>query len=155
MKKLIAASYKSLLRPVLFLFDPEFIHNRFLSVGNLLGKTRLTRDLTSRLFNFEDPVLSQNLFGIEFKNPVGLSAGFDKDAALPKILGAVGFGFGQIGTVTYKPYVGNPRPRLYRLKKSKGIVVYYGLKNEGVSIISSRIKGYGNLDIPLSMSIGK
>lgn len=84
-------------------------------------------------------MLTQTVFGMEFKNPVGLSEGFDKDVKLVKILPAVGFGFGWIGSITLKAYEGNPKPRLVRLPKSKGIVVNYGLKNHGVDKLIPKI----------------
>ena len=92
--------------------------------------------------------------GIKFKNPIGLAAGFDKDAYLPGILPSVGFGFTEVGTITGKPCEGNPKPRLWRLKNSKSLVVYYGLKNDGCEEISKRLKNQ-KFSIPVITSIGK
>lgn len=110
------------------------------------------------MFSHENPKLEQSICGIKFKNPVGLSAGFDKDANLLNTLPDVGFGFMSVGTVTYKPYEGNPRPRLYRLPKSKALVVYYGLKNIGVREIIKKLRKYElkkKENFPIFISIGK
>jgi dihydroorotate dehydrogenase len=138
--KLIEKSYKHFLKPVYFKFDPEFVHDRILSLGELLGKFSITRKLTKIVFSYNNTILSQKVSGIKFANPIGLSAGFDKDARLINIIPDVGFAFTEVGSVTYHAYDGNPKPRLYRLKKDKGLVVYYGLKNEGVQVIAENIK---------------
>lgn len=159
--KLIGLLYKLFLKPIFFLQDPEGVHDRFTQLGRLLGSNGFTKILTRWMFNYENPELEREICGIKFKNPVGLSAGFDKDANLVNILPDVGFGFMSVGTVTYKPYKGNPKPRLYRLPKSKGLVVYYGLKNIGVKRIVKKLsnevtKKQSNEDkFPLFISIGK
>lgn len=132
--------YKKILKPVFFLFDPENIHDFLTSVGVFLGKFWFTRKITTLFFRYDSPVLAQNILGIRFENPVGLAAGFDKDAKLTKILPSVGFGFEEIGSITGESCLGNPKPRLWRLPKSEGLVVYYGLKNDGCEAISSRLK---------------
>lgn len=116
------------------------MHDRMTDFGKVLGKFEATKKLTRNLFRFEDKALEQELWGIKFENPLGLSAGFDKDAQLIDIMGEVGFSYQQVGSVTWKAYEGNPKPRLVRLPKSKGLVVYYGLKNDGVEEIIRRIK---------------
>jgi len=132
--------YKYFLKPFLFLFDPEDIHDLFLNVGKSLGKFSLLRWKTRVWFGFSNKSLEQNVAGIHFQNPVGLAAGFDKNAELLQILLSVGFGFAEVGSVTGEPCEGNPRPRLWRLKKSRGLVVYYGLKNNGCEEISARLR---------------
>jgi len=152
---LIAVFYKHFLKRIFFLFDPEFVHNRISLFGNILGSYPPARFLVGKLFRYENKMLEQKLAGLVFKNPVGLSAGFDKNARLLKILAPVGFGFAEIGSVTFEPYAGNPKPRLFRLPKSKGLVVYYGLMNEGVSKIARRIKKTFRKDFVLGISIAK
>lgn len=120
--------------------DPEAIHERMTRVGVMLGAYSLTRSLTAGSFEYENEALRQNVLGIDFRNPVGLAAGFDKDAQLTDILPAVGFGFAEVGSITGEPCAGNPKPRLWRLPKSKSLVVYYGLKNEGCEAISARLE---------------
>src|SRR3989344_4787440 len=123
--------YKAILQKIFFLQDPEIIHDRMLNVGRFLGKFSLTRWLVSLLFSYQDKTLSQEILGIKFANPIGLGAGFDKDAVLTDTLPGVGFGFIEVGSITGEACAGNLKPRLWRLKKSKALVVNYGLKNEG------------------------
>lgn len=152
--KLICFLYKGVLKPTFFLLDPERIHDSMIWVGRILGSNFLTRNLTSLFFNYSNKALEQKILGIKFPNPVGLSAGFDKDARLTKILPSVCFGFTEVGTITGEKCSGNPKPRLWRLPKSKSLVVYYGLKNDGCKKIASRLKGE-KFDIPVITSIGK
>jgi dihydroorotate dehydrogenase subfamily 2 len=156
MAKFIGGAYRRRLKPMLFRFDPEEVHDRFTRNGELLGKQAWTRFVVARLFRLDHPKLNQTIAGILFTNPVGLSAGFDKDGRLVNILPAVGFGFMEVGTVTKQPYPGNPKPRLYRLLKSHGIVVNYGLKNDGVDVIMARLRKRQPVQhFPISISIGK
>ncbi|KKR80405.1 MAG: Dihydroorotate dehydrogenase 2 [Candidatus Daviesbacteria bacterium GW2011_GWA1_41_61] len=152
--QIIHLLYTQFLKRIFFLVEPEKIHDGITKVGEILGNNSLTRSLTSLLFNYSSPALEQNILGINFKNPLGLAAGFDKDARLTDILPSVGFGFAEVGSITGQPCEGNPKPRLWRLKKSKGLVVYYGLKNEGCEIISSRLRKK-NFLIPVGTSIAK
>ncbi len=152
--KIIRFLYKNILKRILFLFDPEFVHDRTTTLGRILGSNRLTRSLTAKLFKFTDPVLIQNIHGIRFENPVGLTAGFDKDANLVDILDCIGFGYMQVGSVTLHPYEGNPGKRLLRLKKSKSILVNYGLKNIGVDKVIERLSKRKST-FPISISIAK
>lgn len=147
--------YTKLIKPILFRFDPERVHEWVLVFGHWVGRVSLLRWLARTLFVYKHESLKQTVAGIMFPNPVGLSAGFDKDAHLVDALGAVGFGFAQIGTVTNKPYAGNEKPRLRRLINSRGILVNYGLKNSGVERIIKKIKKAQHADIPLSISIGR
>lgn len=153
--QLIGSIYRAILKPIFFKFDPEFVHDEMTSRGKLLGSNPVTKKLTSLAFNYKNPILNQVVDGVEYINPVGLSAGFDKNAKLINILEDVGFGFMEIGSVTYNPYTGNPKPRLYRLKKSKGLVVYYGLMNDGVKKITERIKKSKPGKLVLGISIAK
>lgn len=147
--------YRQLIKPILFRFDPEFVHDQITLVGIILGSNPRTRFVTKLFFSYNNPALEQTVAGIKFRNPVGLSAGFDKDARLTKILPEVGFGFMELGSVTYQSYAGNPQPRLTRLPKSKGLVVYYGLKNEGVHRIVARLKAAGQNKSIVGISIAK
>lgn len=154
-RPIVGTVYKFLLRPILFLLDPETVHDLIAQTGSFLGKFWITKFLTRKLFSFQDTKLSQTISGITFRNPVGLSAGFDKDANLVNILPDVGFGYMQVGTVTLKPYKGNPKPRLVRLPKSKGIIVNYGLKNIGITKVIAKLKKRKEQKFPLSISVGK
>lgn len=153
--KINAFLYQKILRKILFTIDPEKIHDLFTNFGKFLGNHYLTRKLCSLGFKFKNKkYLSQNIHGINFNNPIGLAAGFDKNANLIKIMPEVGFGFTEIGSITMLPYEGNPKPRLYRLKKSRGLVVNYGLKNDGYKKIFNRIKNLKS-SIPFGISIAK
>lgn len=152
--KIFSLLYKNIAKPVFFMFDPEDMHDFFAAAGEFLGNYQILKKLTKNAFNYEDKTLAQKISGVEFSNPIGLSAGFDKDARLTKILPAVGFGFETIGTVTKNAYLGNPKPRLHRLPKSRGIVVNYGLKNIGAEKVINKIK-FVKHEFPLIVSIGK
>lgn len=152
---LISASYSNILKPYLFKQDPEDVHDRFIKLGHRMGKNSLARGLLSTFLKYEDPALESDLLGINLKNPVGLAAGFDKDGKLIDTLGSVGFGFSDVGSVTFQSYEGNPKPRLYRLPSSQALVVYYGLKNDGADVILNRIKNRRTKDFPLIISIAK
>ncbi len=146
--------YRFLLKPVFFRFDPEKVHDRITQVGVLLGKCPLTRQVLGKVFAFQHPALEQEIGGVKFPNPIGLAAGFDKNAQLVDVLPAVGFGFMEVGSITGEPCQGNPKPRLWRLPKSKALVVYYGLKNDGAEVIAKRLKGR-KFAIPLGISLAK
>ena len=131
--------YRNILKPILFLFDAEQVHDWFTAAGVFLGKFKFTRALTRGLFAYKNPRLEQTVLGIRFANPIGLSAGFDKDAKLTDIMPEVGFGFEEGGSITGEPCEGNPKPRLWRLPLLKSLVVHYGLKNEGCEKIAARL----------------
>ncbi len=153
--KCIRLFYKNILKKVFFLFDPENVHDSLIRLGNLLGKFLLTRVATRKLFAYQNDKLKQNILGLDFINPVGLAAGFDKNAKLTNILPEVGFGHYELGSVTLESYIGNPKPRLYRLKKSKGLVVYYGLMNDGIQEVIKRIKESKPSKSVLGVSVAK
>ncbi len=147
-------AYKNLIKKIFFLFDPEDVHDLVTLIGRFLGSNALTRLLTKTAFYFEDKILSQTILGINFKNPIGLAAGFDKNAELTDILPAVGFGFEEVGSITGKLCKGNNKPRLWRLQKSQSLLVYYGLKNDGAVAISDKLKNK-KFAFPLGVSIAK
>lgn len=123
--------YKLLIRPIFFLFDPEKIHHFSFSMIKFFGKIGFSGIFKS-IYSIEDKKLERELFGITFKNPVGLAAGFDKNAQLYNELSDFGFGFIEIGTLTPKPQDGNPKKRLFRLKADKAIINRMGFNNLGV-----------------------
>ena len=131
------------------------MHTMFGKVGQYLWKYAITRKLTRTWFAYEHPMLSQTLWWKTYPNPVGLAAWFDKDIQLPEIIADVGFGFEEVGSITYEAYEGNPGTRLYRLKQSQGLVVNYGLKNNGVKRAMQRIASLRHVRVPLWVSIAK
>lgn len=152
--KTINFLYTHILKEILFKFDPEKIHDRFVEIGKMLGKYELTKGLTRGLFLYKNPILEQDICGLHFNNPIGLAAGFDKNGHLTQILPEVGFGFMEVGSVTAQMSPGNPRPRLWRLKQSKSIVVNYGLMNDGAEVIQKRLSGLPH-KMPIGISIAK
>ncbi|KKQ70862.1 MAG: protein PyrD, dihydroorotate dehydrogenase (fumarate) [Candidatus Peregrinibacteria bacterium GW2011_GWC2_39_14] len=154
MHTIIKFLYKNLLRPILFKFDPESIHRLFVEVGSVLGSFNITRKFTRRFFYYGDSMLEQKILGIEFKNPIGLGGGYDKNGETSSIMPDVGFGFMEIGSITNNPSKGNARPRIWRLPQSKALVVHYGLMNDGVKKIRTRIENK-KFRIPLLINIAK
>ncbi len=146
--------YKYVLKPIFFKFDPEEVHDHITSMGIFLSKYTITKKLTRFFFKYSNPILEQKILDINFKNPIGLSAGFDKNAELTNILEDVGFGFEEVGSITGEYCSGNQKPRLWRLKKSKSLAVYYGLKNDGCEAISKRLQNK-KFKIPIGISIAK
>ena len=132
--------YKLLIRPVLFLFDPEVVHHITFSAIRLCFKIPGISSLIKGFFQINDKRLERELFGLKFKNPVGLAAGFDKNAVLYNELANFGFGFIEIGTVTPKGQEGNPKKRLFRLKSDKGIINRMGFNNEGLHAAIEQLK---------------
>ena len=132
--------YKLFIRPFLFLFDPEKIHYVTFSLIRFLCKVPLMAFVFRWLYKIEDKRLERTLFGITFKNPVGLAAGFDKNAVLFNELANFGFGFIEIGTVTPKGQEGNPKKRLFRLKDDQGIINRMGFNNDGLEIAIQQLK---------------
>ncbi len=147
--------YKNIFRKIFFKIDPEKIHDRMVLLGLFLGRFLIFKKITSIFFNYENKILYQEICNIKFKNPVGLAAGFDKNAQLIDIIPEVGFGFMEIGSITGQPCLGNEKPRLWRLLNSKGLVVNYGLKNDGCEIISKKLIERKKAKIPIGISIAK
>jgi dihydroorotate dehydrogenase len=133
--------YKAIIRPIFFLFDPEKIHYFTFSLIRTLSKIPGVNGIFRNLYQVNDKKLERNLFGLTFKNPVGLAAGFDKNAVLYNELANFGFGFIEIGTVTPKGQEGNPKKRLFRLKDDKGIINRMGFNNEGLEAAIEKLKG--------------
>ncbi len=143
--------YKKLLRPLLFNFDPEFIH-------------KFTVDFALKYFPFifirdsinDNPDLSVNLFGLDFPNRIGLAAGMDKEAVALKAWENLGFGFAEIGTVTYSSQKGNAKPRLFRLPEEESILNYMGMNNSGAKHIAENLQNiYKKIKIPIGINIAK
>ena len=129
-----------IVRFILFFFNPEFIHNILFKLIKFTAMIPGINWIWILLFKVQDTRLEREVFGLKFENPVGLAAGFDKDAKLFDELGAFGFGFVEIGTVTPLPQEGNPKPRLFRLKQDKALINRMGFNNSGIEAISSRLR---------------
>jgi len=145
--------YKLLIRPLLFCFDPEQVHHFTFSLIRVLNKIPGFGGLFRAIYEVENPKLEREVFGLKFKNPVGLAAGFDKDAKLYQELSNFGFGFIEIGTLTPKPQEGNAKKRLFRLKEDSAIINRLGFNNGGVVEAVGRLKQ--NNGILIGGNIGK
>ena len=146
--------YKILIRPLLFCFDPERVHYFSLGALNILFKLPFLKLIFQKLFTLNDNRLERTVFGIKFKNPVGLAAGFDKNGKHIQNLSALGFGFIEIGTITPKPQPGNPKKRLFRLIDDNGIINRLGINNDGVYTCADNLKK-SNSNIIIGGNIGK
>lgn len=145
--------YKLLLRPILFFFDPEKVHYFTFSLVKFISKIPFVTSIIKAIYVVEDKRLEREVFGLKFKNPVGLAAGFDKDAKLFNELSDFGFGFIEIGTLTPKPQDGNPKKRLFRLKSDSAIINRMGFNNGGVEAAILRLKK--NKGVLIGGNIGK
>lgn len=146
--------YKSFLRPILFRFDPEKIHHFTFSFLRTTFKIPGISSFLRKKYQFEHPQLEREVFGLKFRNPVGLAAGFDKDAGLFSELAGLGFGFIEIGTLTPRPQEGNPKKRLFRLKEDEAIINRMGFNNGGVEAAVERLKK-NNQQVLIGGNIGK
>lgn len=142
-----------MLKPLLFTLPPECAHS-LAGVGLKIGvKTPFIKNLIKK--DFKDEVLSQNLLGLHFANPIGIGGGFDKNADLAHGLSHLGFGFLEYGTFTPRPQSGNPRPRLWRIKEHNSLQNAMGFNNEGSAVIEQNISKYFPLSVPVFANIGK
>jgi dihydroorotate dehydrogenase len=132
--------YKAILRPFFFLFDPEKIHHFVFKLIRFSNAIPGVAAINKKIFGIEDKKLERELFGLKFKNPVGIAAGFDKNAVLINQLENYGFGFIEIGTATPKPQDGNPKPRMFRLKEDEALINRMGFNNIGVDAIVENLK---------------
>ena len=145
--------YKSFIKPVLFLFDPEWVHHTVFATLKAVNRIPGMGSLIRTFYQVKDKRLERKLFGLTFPNPVGLAAGFDKDAKLFQELFNFGFGFIEIGTLTPKPQLGNPKKRLFRLPEDQGLINRMGFNNEGVEVAVDRLKK--NKNVLIGGNIGK
>jgi dihydroorotate dehydrogenase len=145
--------YKLLIRPILFWFDPEEVHYFSFSFIKFISKIPFVSSIVKSIYEVKDSRLEREVFGLKFKNPVGLAAGFDKDAKCYKELSNFGFGFIEIGTLTPVGQEGNPKKRLFRLKEDSSIINRMGFNNGGVQEAVERLKK--NKSVLIGGNIGK
>jgi dihydroorotate dehydrogenase len=132
--------YKSLIKPILFRFNPEAVHDFAVSLGEFAGRFAPTRFITRLIYGYNGPDISKVVDGIKYKTPIILSAGFDNNARLTRILPMLSFGGEEIGSVTLRPCEGNPYPRLTRLPSTQSIIVNKGLRNIGAEAIIKKLQ---------------
>jgi len=125
------SSLYEILKPILFSLDPEFAHNSVHSSLKVIQSLPYASDLVRSYYRYPSSRLAQNLWGFDFPNPIGLAAGFDKNARLCRAMESFGFGFLELGSVTHRKSNGNPKPRLFRLTEDKALINRMGLNNEG------------------------
>ena len=148
--------YRFILKPLIFLWAPEIAHNKSKSFGKIMSSNPFGRSVLRLLFFYQNKRLNTVVDGISYSNPVGLSAGFDKDGELTDAYPAMGFGFAELGSFTGEVCPGNPGVgrRLFRMPKSKSILVWYGLNNQGAVKISERLKDK-KFSIPIGVNAAK
>ena len=144
----------NILRAILFCFDPEWVHYFSMNSLKLFCKVPFAKKILSNAFVVDDVRLEKKAFGLNFKNPVGLGAGFDKNARYLNELEALGFGFVEIGTVTPLAQAGNDKPRLFRLPKDKALINRMGFNNDGVEVIVERFQKIKSKKEKLTIIIG-
>lgn len=151
--------YIKLIKPQLFRMAPDGVHDKMIKTGNFAQRFGFIRWIMSTIWAYNNPEkLGQNLHGINFANPVGLSAGLDKNFEIAPLIKAVGFGLIEGGSVTFRQCDGNPRPWFYRLPQHQSLVVNAGLANHGVKSITKHIKAYPQSltnNFPLNISVAK
>jgi dihydroorotate dehydrogenase len=162
-----SAPYQSLLRPLLFsgmVGDPEQLHHRAIHLLQWLDQDHglaqpWLRQLLRQTCCFQDATLQQTLWGLDFSNPIGLAAGFDKDGIASGIWSVLGFGFAELGTVTCHAQPGNPQPRLFRLPQDQAILNRMGFNNQGAAALAARLEvkrnAAGRSPLPLGINLGK
>lgn len=154
MRTLIGFFYKYISKPILFRFDPELVHDHFIWLGEFFGKIGFVKKLMGKVFVYRNPMLEQDILGVHFDNPIGIAGGFDKDAKLTQILPSIGLGYHEVGSITAKPYGGNPKPRLKRFPKTQSIWVNYGLKNKGAEVLGKKLSKM-KFEFPIFFNIAK
>lgn len=147
--------YKNLIKPFLFLLDPEKAHHFSVSSFRVILKIPILAQIVKAMLAYEHPKLEKELWGIRFPNPIGLAAGFDKDGKYFNTMASLGFGFIEIGTVTPKPQDGNPKKRLFRLPADSALINRMGFNNEGVDTMAKRLKSVDRKQLIVGGNIGK
>lgn len=146
--------YRRLARPVLFSLGAEEAHDTVAAGASFLANVPGGPVLVDALYKFERPALRTTVAGIDFPNPIGLAAGFDKDCRMAGILPSLGFGFIEVGTITPRPQPGNPKPRVFRVPEAKAIINRLGFNNHGAAAAAKRLARLGKLPCPLGINIG-
>lgn len=147
--------YKTILKPIFFRLQPERAHHLTLTLLKAVLAIPGPAHIFQALYKFEDPALEKKLFGLTFKNPVGLAAGFDKDGKHIRSMASLGFGFIEVGTVTPMPQSGNPQPRLFRLPQDEALINRMGFNNGGVEQLVEQLKKPRPAGLIIGGNIGK
>jgi dihydroorotate dehydrogenase len=148
-------SFFNLIKPLIYKTDPEFAHDMVDMIFRTAKRCPLFFNPLVKANFVDDPILNQQIWNLEFKNPVGVAAGFDKHATMVYGWPALGFGWGEIGAVTPKPQPGNEKPRAWRHIKYEAVQNAYGFNNEGVEVIKKRLEKTHPFILPIGANIGK
>ncbi len=146
--------YKYLIRPFLFRFPADYAHEATIKFSASVSRSKWLLKTSKSIYAYSDASLKQNIIGLNFPNPVGLAAGFDKNGTTCRLMEKIGFGFVEVGSITANPSIGNPKPRSFRLPQDQSLINRLGLNNDGVQTISRRLRKL-NLNIPLGINIAK
>lgn len=144
-----------MIKKLLFKIDPEKVHTSVERLMPLMANCLVTPNAFAKRCIFSDEVLEQELFGRKFYNPIGLAAGYDKDAKMLPFLPALGFGYVEVGTVTPLPQAGNPKPRLFRHPEEEALQNAMGFNNGGMEAMAKRLEKITPFSIPVGVNIGK
>lgn len=151
--------YRRVIRPLMFRLDPEHAHTVAIGALTALARVPPAGALAERRLRVDDPRLRQTLWGLDFPNPVGLAAGFDKQAHAVAAWADLGFGFAEVGTITGEPQPGNPKPRIFRLPDDQAVINRLGFNSDGADAVAARLKDWEETGrahrIPLGINIGK
>ena len=155
---MLNAAYRFGVRPLLFSLDPEVAHNLAIAACHRISESSMLQAIAKSTFYYSDSRLSQNLWNLKFANPVGLAAGFDKNAEAIGAWSNLGFGFAEVGTITSQAQEGNPKPRLFRLPSDRAVLNRMGFNNRGAALVAADLQKYlqaHKLSIPLGINLGK
>lgn len=155
---LLSVGYKYGMRPLLFALDPEVAHNFAIATCRRISESPQLQAIAKSTFYYSDSRLSQTLWNLKFENPIGLAAGFDKNAEAIGAWSNLGFGFAEVGTITALAQSGNPKPRLFRLPSDLAVLNRMGFNNNGAVATAANLKQYlqnHQLAVPLGINLGK
>lgn len=155
---MLSAAYQYGVRPLLFSLDPEAAHHLAIATCRRISGSSILQAIAKSAFYYSDSRLSQTLWNLKFENPVGLAAGFDKNAEAIGAWEHLGFGFAEVGTITAHAQSGNPQPRLFRLPNDRAVLNRMGFNNRGAAATAVDLKNYlqtHKLRIPLGINLGK
>jgi dihydroorotate dehydrogenase len=155
---MLSVAYQYGVRPLLFSLDPEAVHHFAIATCHRISESPTLQAIAKSTFYYNDSRLSQTLWNLKFENPVGLAAGFDKNAEAIGAWEHLGFGFAEVGTITAHAQSGNPQPRLFRLPSDRAVLNRMGFNNRGAAATATDIKNYlqaHKLSIPLGINLGK
>lgn len=146
--------YKFLVRPLLFKLPADYAHELTVNTASSYSNRNLLLRAAGAIYSYSHPSLKQKIWGLNFQNPVGLAAGFDKNCTIAPLMEMLGFAFVEVGSITAMPSTGNPKPRSFRLPEDRSIINRLGLNNDGAQTISRRLKKL-SLTIPVGVNIAK